>query len=179
MESGKEVQKKINVLEAMHYIMAAWQQVSKPFKIASVKPGTSTGRMVMKWQTMMVISAKTGKNCVEPRNTISKATSQWIAMWQQVALKLMKNYAKHLGLQRVWRKKMKMNEMVPSFAETYEALQKVKAFFYAQSGSDTDGENILSLEKSYFQLRQNSAKKQRTMYDFFVKKQFFNVVNSC
>ena len=61
-------------------------------------------------------------------------------------------------------------EMVLSFAETYEALQKVKAFFYAQSGSDTDRENILSLEKSYFQLRQNSAKKQRIMYDFFVKK---------
>ena len=61
-------------------------------------------------------------------------------------------------------------EMVPSFAETYEALQKVKAFFYAQSGSDADRENILSLEKSYFKLTQNSAKKQRTMYDFFVKK---------
>jgi len=29
MESGKEVKKKINVLEAMHYIMAAWQQVSQ------------------------------------------------------------------------------------------------------------------------------------------------------
>ena len=61
-------------------------------------------------------------------------------------------------------------EMVLSFAETYEALQKVKAFFYVQSGSDADRENILSLEKSYIQLRQNSAKKQRTMYDFFVKK---------
>ena len=61
-------------------------------------------------------------------------------------------------------------EMVPSFAETYEALQKVNAFFYAQSGSDADRENILSLEKSYFQLRKNSAKKQRTMCDFFVKK---------
>jgi hypothetical protein len=54
-------------------------------------------------------------------------------------------------------------EMVPSFAKTYEVLQKVKAFFNAQSGSDMDRENILSLEKSYFQLRQNSAKKQRTM----------------
>ena len=38
---------------------------------------------------------------------------------------------------------------------------------YAQSGSDMDRENILRLEKLYFQLRQNSAKKQRTMYDFF------------
>ena len=63
--------------------------------------------------------------------------------------------------------------MVPSFAETYEALQKVKAFFYAPSGSDADRENILSLEKSYFQLMQNSAKKQRTMYDFFLLKSSF------
>jgi hypothetical protein len=61
-------------------------------------------------------------------------------------------------------------EMVPSFAETYEALQKVKAFFYVQSGSDADRGHILGLEKSYFQLRQNSAKKKMTMYDFFVKK---------
>jgi hypothetical protein len=58
-------------------------------------------------------------------------------------------------------------EMVPSFTKTYEALQKVKSSFYAQSGSEADRENILSLEKSYFQLRQNSAKKQRTMYNFF------------
>jgi hypothetical protein len=61
-------------------------------------------------------------------------------------------------------------EMVPSFTETYEAVQKVKAFFCVQSGSNADCENILSLEKLYFQLRQNSAKKQRTIYNFFVKK---------
>ena len=41
---------------------------------------------------------------------------------------------------------------------------------WKQSGSDKDRENTLSLEKLYFQLRQNSAKKQRTTYDFFVKK---------
>jgi hypothetical protein len=58
-------------------------------------------------------------------------------------------------------------------AKTYEALEKVKAFFYAHSVTDADCENILSLGKSYFQLRQNSAKKQKTMYDFFVKKSGF------
>jgi hypothetical protein len=55
-------------------------------------------------------------------------------------------------------------------AETYEALEKVKTFFYANSVTDTDRENILSLEKLYFQLRQNSAKKQKT---FSVKKNGF------
>src|SRR5215510_2258344 len=29
MESRKEVKKKINVFEAMHYIMAAWQQINQ------------------------------------------------------------------------------------------------------------------------------------------------------
>jgi hypothetical protein len=67
-------------------------------------------------------------------------------------------------------------EMVPSFAETYKALEKVKVFFYAQSVSDADCENILhvSLEKSYFQLRQNSAKKKKTKYDFFCQKKWFH-----
>jgi hypothetical protein len=51
METGKEIKKKINILEAMHYIMAAWQQVSQQtIQNCSVKPGTSTSRMVMKWQ---------------------------------------------------------------------------------------------------------------------------------
>jgi hypothetical protein len=53
-------------------------------------------------------------------------------------------------------------------AKTYEAVEKVKAVLYAHSVTDVDREHILGLEKSYFQLRQNSAKKQKTMYDFFV-----------
>jgi hypothetical protein len=40
--------------------------------------------------------------------------------------------------------------------------EKVTAFFFAHSVTDADCENILSLEKSYFQWRQNSAKKQKT-----------------
>jgi hypothetical protein len=36
-----------------------------------------------------------------------------------------------------------------------------------RSVTDAERENILGLENSYFQLRQNSAKKQKTMYDFF------------
>jgi hypothetical protein len=63
-----------------------------------------------------------------------------------------------------------VQDMVPSFAETCEALEKVKAFFYAHSVTDVDLEHILGLEKSYFQLRQNSATKQKTLYDFFCLK---------
>jgi hypothetical protein len=53
------------------------------------------------------------------------------------------------------------------FCSFLHSLEKVKAFFYAHSVTDADREYILSLEKSYFQLRQNSAKKQNTMHDLF------------
>jgi cAMP phosphodiesterase len=49
----------------------------------------------------------------------------------------------------------KEQDKVPSIAETYEALEKVKTFFYAHSVTDTDLEHILGLEKSC------------TMYEFF------------
>jgi hypothetical protein len=64
-----------------------------------------------------------------------------------------------------------MRDALPVSSHWLEQESKqVKACLYAQSGSNPDRENILSLEKSYFQPRQNSAKKQRTMYDFFAKK---------
>jgi hypothetical protein len=40
----------------------------------------------------------------------------------------LKNYAKHLGLQGVEDEDENEQEMVPSFAKTYKALQKDKRF---------------------------------------------------
>jgi hypothetical protein len=45
---------------------------------------------------------------------------------------------------------------------------------YAHSVTDADCEHILGLKKSYFQLRQNPAKKRKTMYDFFLLKKWFS-----
>jgi hypothetical protein len=61
-------------------------------------------------------------------------------------------------------------EVVPSYAETHEALMKVKSFFYAHSTSDSDRENVLGLEKSYFELRSKVCTKQTSMKDFLSKK---------
>jgi hypothetical protein len=41
-------------------------------------------------------------------------------------------------------------DMVLSFAVTYEALEKVRAFFYAHSVTDADRERILGLETHIF-----------------------------
>jgi hypothetical protein len=68
------------------------------------------------------------------------------------------------------RKEYGEPEVVPNFAETHEALMKVKSFFYVHSMSDSDRESVLGLEKSYFELRSKVCKKQTSMKDFFSKK---------
>ena len=71
----------------------------------------------------MMISTKTGKNCVEPRNTNSVdrhvATS---------GVETVEELCKAIWSTRSVEEENEQ-EMVPSLAETYEALQKVKAFF--------------------------------------------------
>jgi hypothetical protein len=63
------------------------------------------------------------------------------------------------------------------FCSFLHSLEKVKVFFYAHSVTDVDRENILSPEKSYFQLKQNSAKKQKTMYNLFLLKKVVFRIN--
>jgi hypothetical protein len=58
---------------------------------------------------------------------------------------------------------------------TFAELETVLFTWYQHSVTDTDREHILGLKKSYFQLRQNSAKKQKTMYDFLLTKVVFQI----
>jgi hypothetical protein len=171
MESGKEIKKKINILEAVHYIMAAWQQVSQQtiqncFHKAGHK-NQSAGNEMANDDDDDDFSQDREELC-----RVKKYDFQsYVSVDRHVATsgtETAEELREAFGSTRsVEEEDENEQEMVPSFAETYKALQKVKAFFYTQSGRDTDRENILSLEKSYFQLRQNSAKKQRTLYDFF------------
>jgi hypothetical protein len=114
MESRKEVKKKINVFEAMQYIMAAWQQkyqqtIQNCFCKAGYKYQSDGNEKANDYDDNDF--GQDWKEVCRAQNTISTAMSQWIAMCQQVALKLLKNYAKHIGLQGVWRKKMKKTKM--------------------------------------------------------------------
>jgi hypothetical protein len=61
-------------------------------------------------------------------------------------------------------------DVVPSFAETHEALMKIKSFSYAHSTSNSDRESVLGLEKSYFELRSKVYTKQTSMKEFLSKK---------
>jgi hypothetical protein len=172
MKSGKEVKKKINILEEMHYIIAAWHQVSQQtiqncFHKAGHKY-QSDGHEVSDDDDD---DDDFGQDWEEPCRAQTYNFQSYVSVDHHVAtsgVETVEELCEAFGSTRnVEEEDENEQEMVPSFAETDKALQKVKAFFYAQSGSDMDCENILSLEKSYFQLRQNSTKKQRTMYNFF------------
>ena len=168
----------------MHYIMAAWQQVSQ--------------------QTIQNCFHKAGHKYQSDGNEMASDDDDFGQDWEELCRAQKYDFQSYVSVDRhvatsgvetveelceafgsTWsveeedEEDKNEQEMVPSFTETYEALQKVKAFFYAQSGSDADRENILSFEKSFFHLRQNSAKKQRTMYEFYYKVVFFNVMYSC
>jgi hypothetical protein len=181
MELGKEVKKKINVLEAMHYIRAAWQQVSQQtiqtcFRKAGHKYQSDGNDMAndddddddfgQDWEELCTAQKYDFLSYVSVDRHVATSGVETVE-------ELCEAFGSARSVEEDDEEDENEQEMVPSFAETYEALQKVKAFFYAPSGSNVDGENISSLEKSYFQLRQNSAKKQRKMYDFFLLKSSF------
>jgi hypothetical protein len=152
MESGNEVKKKINVFEAMHYIIAAWRQVSQ--------------------QTIQNCFRKVGHKYQSDGNEMANDdddnddsfSQDWEELYrgQKYDFQSSVSVDCHVatsGVETVeelceaFRSARSVEEededeneqeMVPSFPETYEALQKVKAFFYAQSGSDADRGHIFN-----------------------------------
>jgi hypothetical protein len=174
MESRKEVKKKINVLEAMHYIMDAWEQITHQtiqncFRKDGYKYQSYVNEMAndgddddfgQDWEELCGAEKYDFQNYISVDCDVATSGVSTVE-------ELCEAYASTRTVEEKNKEDKNEEDMVPSFAETYEALEKVRAFFYAHSVTDTDRERILGLENSYFQLRQNSAKKQKTMYDFF------------
>jgi hypothetical protein len=67
-------------------------------------------------------------------------------------------------------------DMVPSFAETYEALEKVKAFFYTHSVTDADRENIFKSRKVIFSIEAKFCQEAKDNVRLFLfKKVVFRI----
>jgi hypothetical protein len=176
MESRKEVKKKINVFEAMHYIMDAWQQITQQtiqncFHKAGYKYQSNVNEMATNDNDD---DDDFGQDWEELCGAQKYDFQKYVSVDRDVATsgvstveELCEAYGSPRSVEEKNKDDEKEQDMVPSFAETYEALEKVKAFFYAHSVTDVLTERILGLEKSYFQLRKNCTMKQKTMYNFF------------
>jgi hypothetical protein len=131
IELGKEIKKKINVLEAMHYIMAAWQHASQQtiqncFRKAGHKYQLYGNEMAndddddfgQDWEELCTAQKYDFQSYV--------SVDCYVAI---SCVETVEELCEAFGSTRNVAEDENEQVMVPSFADTYEALQKFKAFF--------------------------------------------------
>jgi hypothetical protein len=177
MDAGKDTKKKINMLEALHYTVAALQQVTQQtikncFWKAGYVQGQSSGDsdvvltnddddFCKDWEKLSGMNKDKFEDYVSVDSHVATSGVETV---QELSESLVAS-GNVEGEEEDGE-----SEVVPSFAETHEALMKVKSFFYAHSTSDSDRESVLGLEKLYFELRHKVCTKQISIKDFFSKK---------
>jgi hypothetical protein len=130
----KRSKEKINVLEAMHYIMAAWQQVSQQtiqncFHKVGHKYQSGGNEMANDDDDDDDFGQDWEELCTAQKYDFQS----YISMDRHVAtngVETVEELCEAFGSTRSLEEQDENEqEMVPSFTETYEALQKLKAFF--------------------------------------------------
>jgi hypothetical protein len=166
MDAGKSTKKKINVLEALHYTVAALQQVTQQtiencFRKAGYVQGQSSGNsdVVLTNDFRQDWEKFSGMNKDKFEDYVS-VDSHVATCGVETVLELCVSLVSSWSVEGEGGEEDGKPEVVPSFAETHEVLMKVKSFFYAHSTGGSDRESILGLEKSYFELRSKVCTKQ-------------------
>jgi hypothetical protein len=181
MDAGKGTKKKINVLQALHYTVAALQEVTQQtiencFRKSGYMQGQSSGDSDVvltnddddyrqDWEKFSGMNKDKFEVYVYVDSHVATCGVETV---QELCLSLVASGS--VEGEEGGEEEDGNPEVVPSFAETHKALMKVKSFFYAHSTSDSDRESVLGLEKSYFELRSKVCTKQTSMKDFFSKK---------
>jgi hypothetical protein len=168
------------VLKALHYTVAALQQVTQQtienyFRDAGYVQGQSSGDSDVvftnadddfrhDWEKFSGMNKDIFEDYV---SVDSHVTTSGVEKVQE----LCESLAASGSVEREEGREEEDGELedVPSFAETHEALMKVKSFFYAHSTSNKDRESVLGLKNPYFKLRSEVCRKQMSMKDFFSK----------
>jgi hypothetical protein len=180
MDEGKDMKKKINVLETLHYTVAALQQVTHQtiencFRKAGYMQGQSSGDSDViltnddddfrqDWEKFSGMNRDIFEDYVSVDSHV--ATSRVERVQELCESLVASGSVEGEG----GEKEDGEPEVVPNFDGTHEALTKVKSFFYAHSTSNSDRESFLGLEKSYFELRRKVCTTQMSIKDFFSKK---------
>jgi hypothetical protein len=178
MDAGKDTKKKINVLEALHYTVAALQQrtqqtIENCFRKAGYVQGQSSGNsdvvltnddddFCQDWEKFSGMNKDIFKDYISVDSHVATSGVETV---QELCESLMASGSVK-GEEEAGEKEDGKPEVVPNFAETHEALTKAKSFFYAHSTSDSDRESFLGLKKSYFELRRKVCTKQMSIKDF-------------
>jgi hypothetical protein len=157
MDAGKDTKKKINVLEASHYTVAALQQVNQQtiencFRKAGYVQGKSSGDSDVvltnndddfrqDWENFRGINKDIFEDHVSVNSHMATSGVETVQELCQ-SLAASRNVEGKGGGEKEYGEL----EVVPNFAETHEALMKLKSFFYAHSTSNSDRESVLGLK---------------------------------
>jgi hypothetical protein len=176
MDAGKDMEKKINVLEALHYTVVAVQQVTQQtIENCFWKAGYVQGQCSGDSDIILTNDDNDFRQDWEKFSGMNKDIFEdYVSVDSHVATsgvetvqELCESLAASGSVEGEGGEKEDGEpEVVPNFAEMHEALIKVKSFFYAHSTSDSDRESVLGLEKSYFELRRKACTKQMSIKDF-------------
>jgi hypothetical protein len=177
MDAGKDMKKKLNVLEALYYTVAALQQdtqqtIENCFQKAGYVQGQSSGDSDVvftnddddfgqDWEKFSGMNKDKFEDYV---SADSHMATSGVETLQELCVSLVASGSVE------GEEEDGEHNVVPNFAETHEALIKVKSFLYVHSTSDIDRESVLGLEKSYSELRCKVCTKQVSIKDFFSKK---------
>jgi hypothetical protein len=164
MDAGNHTKKKINVLEALHYTVAALQQVTQQtiencFQKADYMQRQSSGDSDVvltnddddfrqDWEKFSGMNKDKFEDYVSVDIHVATCGVETV---QELCVSLVASGS--VEGEEGGGEEDGEPEVVPNFAEMHKALMKVKSFFYAHSTSDSDRESVLGLEKSYFELR--------------------------
>jgi hypothetical protein len=169
------------VLEALHYTVAALQQVTQQtienyFRKAGYMQGQSSGDSDViltnddndfrqDWEKFSGMNKDKFEDYVSVDSHVATSGEETV---QELCESLV--VSERVAGEGGGEKEDGEPKVMPNFAEMHEALMKLKSFFYAHSTSDSSRESVLHLEKSYFELRRKVCTKQMSIKDFFSKK---------
>jgi hypothetical protein len=156
---------KIDVLQAIHFTVAAWRQVSQPTVVNCFRKGGYGCALRAEADAKVTVDEEEDndgfhedwirfgavKDVIEfgdYASADSKLTTRGIDTTDDLCDEREGSVSGEEGKEDECEP-----EAVPSFAEAHAALVKVKAFFYAHNISERDEENILNMERALFGLR--------------------------
>jgi hypothetical protein len=183
MDSGKDIELKINVLQAIHFTGAAWQQVTQSTTLNCFCQCGYRHELNTEADSDSSIEDDDAfhEDWIRLRAEKDVDFSSYISAHNELATCSISSIDDMCddcdgGEDEEAGDECRKPEPVPSFTEAHTTFETVKSFFYKHSISEHDEQVILNLELALFHVKRKVSTKQLLITDLFGKKVIFTQV---